>query len=100
MTPAELRAWAAENGIDCPRTGRVPGSVYDAYNAHFADELAVEDAEDAGEPVFAVTVTIPGAHHEDLGIISGHLLEAVYAAYYAGRTAERAALVAQLGGGA
>lgn len=96
MTPAQLRAWAAANGVDCPRTGRVPRSVYDAYNAQVVDEIAVENAEAAGEPVFAVTVTIPGADQDWTDAISGHLVEAVWAAYYAGRAAERAALLAQL----
>lgn len=28
----EVRTWAHENGVDCPTTGRVPQSVYDAYS--------------------------------------------------------------------
>lgn len=32
-----VRAWAAEHGVDCPRTGRVPRAVVDAYlDAHEA----------------------------------------------------------------
>lgn len=32
-----VRAWAAANGVDCPRTGRVPRHVVDAYlDAHEA----------------------------------------------------------------
>lgn len=30
--PSELRAWAAENGVECPAKGRVPESVLEAYN--------------------------------------------------------------------
>ena len=29
----QVRAWAAENGVDCPATGRVPARVVDAYLA-------------------------------------------------------------------
>jgi hypothetical protein len=32
-TPAELRAWASENGVDCPAKGRIPERVYEAYQA-------------------------------------------------------------------
>ena len=28
-----IRAWAAANGVECPKTGRVPGSVREAYQA-------------------------------------------------------------------
>ncbi len=27
-----VRAWAAAHGIDCPKNGRIPGRVLDAYN--------------------------------------------------------------------
>ncbi len=30
---AEVRAWAAENGVDCPAVGRVPKAVVDAWRA-------------------------------------------------------------------
>jgi hypothetical protein len=34
-TPKEIRAWAAEQGIECPTRGRVPNTVTDAYrDAH------------------------------------------------------------------
>ncbi|MEU7381525.1 histone-like nucleoid-structuring protein Lsr2 [Streptomyces sp. NPDC042207] len=29
--PGTVRTWAAENGIDCPRVGRVPKAVVDAW---------------------------------------------------------------------
>ena len=32
-TPAEIRAWARENGFDVPERGRVSAEVRDAYNA-------------------------------------------------------------------
>ncbi len=32
-TAAEVRAWAAVEGIDCPVVGRVPGAVREAYEA-------------------------------------------------------------------
>lgn len=31
--PKEIRAWAAENGVECPAFGRIPGSVVEAYAA-------------------------------------------------------------------
>jgi hypothetical protein len=32
-TTAQVRAWAAENGVDCPAKGRIPAEVYEAYQA-------------------------------------------------------------------
>lgn len=37
-TAAEVRAWAAANHIDCPATGRVPGTVRDQYDAAHTDQ--------------------------------------------------------------
>lgn len=31
LEPKVVRAWAAEHGVDCPATGRVPRTVVDAY---------------------------------------------------------------------
>lgn len=31
-SPATIRAWADANGFACPRRGRIPASVVDAYN--------------------------------------------------------------------
>lgn len=31
-TAADIRAWARENDVQCPATGRVPGDVRDAYD--------------------------------------------------------------------
>ncbi|MGI5408684.1 Lsr2 family DNA-binding protein [Streptomyces chartreusis] len=28
-----MRAWAAENGVDCPRVGQIPKRVLDAWRA-------------------------------------------------------------------
>lgn len=33
VTPAEIRRWAADMRIDCPRTGKIPRRVRDAYDA-------------------------------------------------------------------
>ena len=30
-SPATIRAWADSNGVPCPRRGRIPSSVADAY---------------------------------------------------------------------
>ena len=30
-SPATIRAWADANGVPCPRRGRIPSSVSDAY---------------------------------------------------------------------
>lgn len=32
-TPKQVRAWARENGVDCPQFGRVPQAVADQYSA-------------------------------------------------------------------
>lgn len=32
-SPAQVRAWAMDNGIDVPTRGRIPRSVHDAYVA-------------------------------------------------------------------
>lgn len=39
ISAAELRAWARENGVECPPMGRVPAAVREAYEAE-ADEQA------------------------------------------------------------
>ena len=33
VTPKEIRAWAAENGIDVPARGRIPAGVHEQYIA-------------------------------------------------------------------
>jgi len=33
VTPKEIRAWAAENGIDVPARGRIPAGVHEQYLA-------------------------------------------------------------------
>lgn len=33
LDPKQVRAWARENGVDCPTRGRLPGNVIDAYQA-------------------------------------------------------------------
>lgn len=35
-----IRAWAAENGVDCPKAGRVPGAVREAYEAAHQGDAA------------------------------------------------------------
>lgn len=32
-TPREIRAWAADNGIDVPARGRIPASVQEQFHA-------------------------------------------------------------------
>lgn len=38
VTAAELRAWARENGVECPPMGRVPAAVREAYEAAEGDQ--------------------------------------------------------------
>jgi hypothetical protein len=33
IDPKMVRAWAAENGVECPKSGRVPAGVLAAYAA-------------------------------------------------------------------
>jgi len=37
-SPAEIRAWAQQNGVECTRTGIVPKAVRAAYDAAHADQ--------------------------------------------------------------
>lgn len=37
-TAKQVRAWAAEQGFDCPATGRIPQYIRDAYQAHTTEE--------------------------------------------------------------
>jgi len=95
-----IRAWAADTGIDCPRTGKVPARVVDAYyelHPRPADEAPVEEpaAEEGDE--FTVGVTITGSAEAALEI-EQHLVNAIYAAFEAGRTHERGIMLAALGG--
>lgn len=32
-SPADVRAWAREAGVDCPKKGRIPKDVFAAYEA-------------------------------------------------------------------
>ncbi|GAB3912678.1 hypothetical protein GCM10029964_120900 [Kibdelosporangium lantanae] len=36
-TPAEVRAWAQANGLDCPDKGRIPDRVMQAYRDAHSD---------------------------------------------------------------
>ena len=40
VSAADLRAWAARNGIECPPVGRVPNAVREAYEAAESDGAA------------------------------------------------------------
>lgn len=103
FTAREVRAWAAANDIHCLGTGRVPQRVIDAYLAAVhPDAVPANEADDdependAEEPMFRVTIEIPG--DPDAGAdIAGHILEAVYTAYEAGRAIERTRMLEQLG---
>jgi len=92
-----IRAWAHENDIDCPRTGKVPGRVVDAY--YEVHEPPVEAAPDEAEDdmTFDVTVRITGADEESLLLIEAGLVNALWHAYTVGREAERRVILQQLG---
>lgn len=95
MSAAEVRRWATENGIDCPRVGRVPAAVMEAYTAEHGVSEPEPEPEPEDEEEFTVTVTIPFG--DDQGIAQ-QLVNALYAAFEAGRAAERADLLSRLGG--
>jgi hypothetical protein len=99
-----IRAWAAEQGIPCPRTGRVPKAVVERWGREYeptgGDLLPVTILpESEPEPAYwEVTLTIPGADQEDVTVIEALLLDVVMAAYRAGMTAERSNILEQLRG--
>jgi hypothetical protein len=110
FTAHQVRTWAKDNNIDCPRVGRVPQHIIDAYLAAVhgvtinpavpavpvdpADPAPQPDAD--SEPMMWVTVNIPGDPDIE-GEIATHLLEAVWLAYESGRRAERTRIAATLG---
>lgn len=109
FTAREVRTWALANDVDCPRTGKVPQRVIDAYllavhgvTAHQGDPVddsAAEEQPSDGD-AFTVNVTIDAADSEAVTAIAQHLVEALWASFEAGRAAERARMLAVLGGAA
>jgi hypothetical protein len=105
VTTKDIRAWGIANG-QCGRTGKLPQHVIDGYMATHPDDViadlpapvAAEQGEDVpADDVFTVTVDVTG--HDDTAMdISQHLVNAIYAAFEAGRAAERQSILAALGG--
>lgn len=113
FTAREVRAWALANDINCPPRGVVPRHVIEAYlvDVHGVttdvgdeplvpqDETSIETPSDGEGEAFTVSVTIPG--HEDIAAeVAQHLVNALWAAFEGGRAAERANILAALGGAA
>lgn len=109
VTYKDIRAWGIANGHKC-RTGKLGQGVVAAYAAAHPDAVIVDlpepvepspvepspvEPETEGE-AFTVTVVISG-HDETAADISQQLVNAIYAAFEAGRAAERAAILTQLG---
>lgn len=104
VTYKDIRAWGIANGHKC-RTGRLGQGVVAAYAAAHPDAVIADlpepvepspvEPEPEGE-AFTVTVVISG-HDETAADISQQLVNAIYAAFEAGRAAERAAILTQLG---
>lgn len=111
-TSSEIRAWAAENGVDCPPS-RVSARVRDLYTAaHETPPSSDADtAVDATDPETTrvvnvdqvdaaeiyVVVNIPGANREHVDAIAVAVLEVIEQAFAAGVYAERARIAAALG---
>ena len=103
FTARDVRAWAAANDYACSPTGRVPQHVIDAYlvDVHGTTtdpgDQAQQPLEEEGPATWEVRVTIPGLVDPDVvDAISSHILEAIWSAYHAGRTAERADILTSL----
>ncbi len=102
VTYKDIRAWGIANGHKC-RTGKLGQGVVAAYSAAHPDAVIV-DLPEPVEPspvepeteAFTVTVVISG-HDETAADISQQLVNAIYAAFEAGRAAERAVILTQLG---
>jgi hypothetical protein len=47
VTYKQIRAWAAENDIDCPATGRVPNRVITEYVAAHSTDARTEALHEA-----------------------------------------------------
>ena len=94
MTRAKvIRAWLAENGHACPERGSVPARLVQLYEAAHPDEATPDQVPDDDPPEWTVTVTMPeGVEPDVIATISGHILEALWSAYYAGHAAGRAPL--------
>lgn len=88
-----IRSWAHDNGIECPRTGKVPGRVVDAYYAANG-EPPIEPQEDGD--AFTITVEMPPAAADVIATIEQHLVEALFAAFEAGQAHERARILGAL----
>lgn len=99
MSDAEIRAWAAEVGLECSARGVIPSRVIAAYwDAHpdqAEDEAPVHPTVD--EPQFTIDLHIPGADLETTQRIEALLLDVVWYAHAAGVEAERARLAQALG---
>lgn len=110
VTYKDIRAWGIENGHKC-RTGNLGQAVVVAYAAAHPDAViadlpdtndlalaAVEAEAEVDEgPAFTCEVIIEG-HEEAALAIEGHIVEALYAAFEAGRAAERSDMLKHLGG--
>lgn len=108
FTAREVRSWALANGINCPDRGPVQQRVIDAYLAAVHPDAGIADLPEPVETVpegpvaeddweFTVGVTMQG--HEAAALaIEGFLVEALWAAFTAGRGAERQDLLARLSG--
>ncbi|MBI1379444.1 MAG: hypothetical protein GC157_18495 [Frankiales bacterium] len=59
-TNAEIRTWAAEQGMHCPARGTVPNRVRDAYDTAHPDEATPDEAPDENdEPLYRLAITSP-----------------------------------------
>jgi hypothetical protein len=98
VSAAEIRAWAAANGIDCPPRGRIPNTIAQAYADAHPDPLEDEaDDDPQDEESFTIDLHIPGTDPDTVRTIEGYLLEAVWHAFRAGQEAERQRITAALG---
>lgn len=101
-TNAEIRAWAVEQGIDCPPRGKIPNRVRDAHTASLTVITVItaaaggpEETADDVQPELTVWIDLPESPNDEAEL--GRLvLELVDHAITLGRRLERASIRASL----
>lgn len=89
FTARDVRAWAIENDIDCPRVGIVPRRIIDAYLEAVHGTAVADDEASDDEPEWTIDLRIPGADAETVATIETLLMDVVWHAYAAGMQAQR-----------
>jgi hypothetical protein len=95
VSAADIRAWAARQGLECPARGRIPSHVEAAYWQEHQPPLG--DPAPVDDDAFTLSLQIPGVDDDLVAVIRSTLLDAVWYAFSAGQKSERARLADALG---